>query len=313
MIWLIATCLLLACACVAATACILVQRRRAEERRRRVEELVDYLEAVSVGRQATLEPSGEDELSKLKDEMEKTVSALRRTRDDAVRARERYAHNLSNIAHQIKTPVTVMSLVVDRLAQHDDRDAARAAEAIDVQLERLNALQGDLLRLARIDAGAIVMKPAATDAFSLLSDVADGIEEQARQRGVSIEIVDGGSVELFIDAHWTFEALSNVMGDCVACSPSGSRVLVEYEDDPLCARIRIEDEGPGFSDEDARRIFERFYVGEHSSEGSTGLGLAFAREIVGLQGGTMRAMNSSDGGACFEIRFYRHFDVTLGA
>lgn len=313
MSWLVAFCLLAVGACLGAGIAAIARRGERRRQAARIEELVDYLEAVSLGQRVALEPSGEDELSRLRDEIDKTVSALKRTRDDAIRAREGYAHNLSNIAHQIKTPVAAISLAASRLPAQDDVKGEDAVKTIEAQLTRLTALQGDLLRLTRIDAGAMPLNPQMNDVYTLLSGVVDCVSEQARHEEVSVEIVDGADVELCIDAHWTHEALVNIVNDCIACAPAGSCVTLTYAEYPLYVEIVIADQGPGFSDDDILCLFERFYVGEHASQTSTGLGLAFACEIVELQNGSIRARNAHEGGARFEIRFYRHPAVTSGA
>lgn len=313
MSWLVGLCLLVVGACLGAGFAAIARRGERRRQAMRIDELVDYLEAVSLGQRVAFEPSGEDELSRLRDEIDKTVSALKRTRDDAIHAREGYARNLSNIAHQIKTPVAAISLAASRLPAQDDVKGEDAVNRIEMQLARLTALQGDLLRLARIDAGAMPLNPQTNDVYTLLSDVADNVSEQARHDEVMVEIVGDADVELCIDAHWTHEALVNIVNDCIACAPAGSRVTLAYAEYPLYVEIVVADQGPGFSDGDIPRLFERFYVGERASQTSTGLGLAFAREIVELQNGSIRARNAHEGGACFEIRFYRHPAVTSGA
>ncbi|MEC4184027.1 HAMP domain-containing sensor histidine kinase [Adlercreutzia sp. R21] len=305
----------LALAVAALAIGIAVGMRKARERQqsKRIEELLEYLEAAALGQPVTLSPSGEDDLSRLKDEIEKTVSALESTRGAAVSARQNYAHNLANIAHQIKTPATTIALAAERLSASGNSEVAGAADKIRAQITRLTVLQNQLLNLARIDAGVLRAAPSPLDTFSLLNDITDCTSERASGKGVTLDITNNEEVEILVDAHWTFEALSNIVENCIAHSPRQSTISIGYSDHPFYTEIHIRDCGPGLSTEDEKRLFERFYTGEHSSPGSTGLGLAFAREIIELQNGSIRARNMPNGGACFEIRFYRHFDVTLDA
>ena len=204
-----------------------------------------------------------------------------------------------------------MLLASEQLAMHHDPEVARTGSKIKTQIGRLVALQSDLLKLARIDAGAIDLTVSTVDVFSLVSDIADEVSERDEGRDVSIEITGDKQVEIHADKHWTYEALINVVDNCVAYAPPKSTVTISYKNCPLYAEILIADCGHGFSANDLKKLFERFYVGDHPSPTSTGLGLAFAREIISLQNGSIRARNLPEGGACFEIRFYRHSHVTL--
>ena len=121
----------------------------------------------------------------------------------------------------------------------------------------------------------------------------------------------------------------NVMKNCVEHAPAGSSVRVESEAGPLYVEVLISDEGPGFAPGEEARLFERFYTGtRHAAadaraaagalpatalraSAGTGLGLAFARELLERQDASIRARHPAAGGACFEIRLYGHPDVTL--
>ena len=97
----------------------------------------------------------------------------------------------------------------------------------------------------------------------------------------------------------------NLMKNC-AEHGAGGCVRCFYEQNPLYTEIRIWDEGAGFVREDLPRLFERFYRGKNAGEGGIGIGLALAKELIERQDGAIRAKNLPEGGACFEIRFYRH-------
>ena len=97
----------------------------------------------------------------------------------------------------------------------------------------------------------------------------------------------------------------NLMKNCAEHS-AGGRVRCFYEQNPLYTEIRIQDDGAGFDREDLPHLFERFYRGRDAAEGGIGIGLALAKELIMRQNGAIRARNLPEGGACFEIRFYRH-------
>lgn len=269
---------------------------------RRVQALTDYLEQINMGRAGILMPEGEDELSKLQDEIYKTVTMLYQTRDEALQTKNRYAQNLSNIAHQIKTPITAISLAV-QMGQGNSR---QLQEKINRQLSRLTHLEEALLLLAGMDAGTLTFRKEKVDVYTLLMMAADNLQELFRQAQVGISIPELGELSIHADFEWTMEAVMNLFKNCMEHTPCGGSVCCQYEQNPLYARIQIWDSGSGFVQEDIPHLFERFYRGKNASEGGIGIGLALAKEIMERQNGTLRAFNRTEGGACFEIRIYCH-------
>lgn len=276
--------------------------RRKKKMRQRLQELTAYLERANAGEAPVLSALGEDELSKLEDEIYKTVTYLYQTREEAVRAKNGFAHNLSNIAHQIRTPITAISLCVQTMEGEAGKEER---EQIQRQLMRLTHLEEALLLLARLDAGTLILKRKETDVYTLLMLAADNLQEIFAQSGVSVDIPELGEMTVKVDLDWTMEAVMNVMKNCAEHNAGGC-VHCFYEQNPLYTEILVRDEGAGFAGEDMSHLFERFYRGKNAGEGGIGIGLALAKEIIERQNGTIRAKNPPEGGACFEIRFYRH-------
>ncbi len=269
---------------------------------RRIQALADYLEQVNRGKAIILSTSGEDDFSKLEDEIYKTLTFLYQTREAAVQARNDFAENLSNIAHQIKTPITAISLSLQMMRQEPD---GRHLKQVEKQLRRLTRLEEALLVLSRIDAGTLPLQRKEVDVFTLLVLAADNLQELFKGSGTSIEIPEAGGMMIMADLDWTMEAVMNLMKNCMEHG-KGGEVHCSYEQNPLYTEILIWDEGEGFAKEDIPHLFERFYRGQNAGEGGIGIGLALAKEIVERQNGTISAKNRRGGGALFEIRFYCH-------
>ncbi len=269
----------------------------------RIDQLTTYLEHINNGHEGLLVDFSDDEFSALQDELYKTITTLYQTREEAVKAKENYADNLANIAHQLKTPITAVSLSTQMLKE---QVSSPYIEQIQKQLQRLTHLEEALLILARIDAGTLEIKPAVTDLFTLLTLAADNLQQLLHQTDVQMDIPEGGTVELSIDMDWTMEAIMNIMKNCMEHSPKGGSVHCSYEQNPLYTQIQIWDEGEGFAKEDLFHVFERFYRGKNATEGGIGIGLALSKAIVEMQNGVIRVFNRNEGGACFEIRFYCH-------
>ena len=269
---------------------------------RRIQALADYLEQVNRGKAIILSTSGEDDFSKLEDEIYKTLTFLYQTREAAVQARNDFAENLSNIAHQIKTPITAISLSLQMMRQEPD---GRHLKQVEKQLRRLTRLEEALLVLSRIDAGTLPLQRKEVDVFTLLVLAADNLQELFKGSGTSIEIPEAGGMMIMAGLDWTMEAVMNLMKNCMEHG-KGGEVHCSYAQNPLYTEILIWDEGEGFAKEDIPHLFERFYRGQNAGEGGIGIGLALAKEIVERQNGTISAKNRRGGGALFEIRFYCH-------
>ena len=286
----------------------------------RIQTLTGYLEKINTGGQGLLWEPCEDAFSRLQDEIYKTVTTLYQTRDAALTARNNFAENLSNIAHQLKTPITAISLTVQMAEEHlrDSRATAAAKgtcksvplahcfEEIKQQINRLMHLEEALLLLSRIDAGTLALDRKPTDVFTILSLASDNLYELFIQKGILTEIPEMGEMDIHVDLDWTMEAVMNLMKNCMEAADIGTTVHCSYEKNPLYVQIRIWDEGEGFQKEDLPHLFERFYRGKQAKDTGIGIGLSLSKAIIEMQNGILRAFNLPNGGACFEIRFYSH-------
>ena len=307
-------------------ACTWAYRNRREALR--VQALTAYLEQACTGAAPILSASveassreassreassgepatGEDDFSRLEDEIYKTVTSLYQAKEAALRARNGFAENLSNIAHQIRTPITAISLSLQILEYDRARKASGAQahlEQIQKQLQRLTHLEEALLLLSRIDAGALALQREEVDVFTLLTLAAENLQELLAASAVSLDIPEQGGMRILADLDWTMEAVMNLMKNCMEHGGGGT-IHCSYAQNPLYTEILIWDQGQGFAKEDMPHLFERFYRGQNAARGGIGIGLALAKEIIQRQNGTLRARNRPAGGALFEIRFYSH-------
>ena len=268
----------------------------------RIQGLAEYLEQANMGKAVILSTTGEDDFSKLEDEIYKTVTFLYQTKEAAVQAKNDFAENLSNIAHQIKTPITAISLSLQTMQRDNSNNKV---EQIQKQLLRLSHLEEALLVLSRLDSGTLILQREEVDVFTVIVLASDNLQELLTATGTSVDIPELGGMAITVDLDWTMEAVMNLMKNCMEHNPGGT-IHCAYEQNPLYTEIRIWDEGVGFLKEDMPYLFERFYRGRNAHEGGIGIGLALAKEILKRQNGTIRATNKQGAGACFEIRIYSH-------
>ncbi|MCI8597933.1 MAG: HAMP domain-containing histidine kinase [Lachnospiraceae bacterium] len=277
----------------------LIYKRKKEVAR--IKMLTDYLEQVNTSHYRVLFPTGEDEFSKLQDEIYKTVTMLYQTRDAALKTKENFAENLYNIAHQIKTPITSISLSAQ---MWEEIPSPKYLEQIRCQLSRLTHLEEALLLLSRMDAGTLTLERKDVDVFTVLTLAADNLQEMVSGANISVDISESGETIIHADLDWTMEAFINLLKNCIEHTPPGGSIHCTYEQNPIYTRIQIWDTGRGFAKKDIPHLFERFYRGENSGKGGIGIGLALSKAIIESQNGTISARNLPTGGACFEIRFY---------
>lgn len=286
----------LGCLCI-----FIFYKRYSQKRNQRIQSLEEYLKNANTQKAGMVLDVSDDEFSKLQDEIYKTVTELYETKEQAVKSKKNYAENLANIAHQLKTPITSMSL---SLQMADKIPDPRQKENIQKQLTRLLYLEESLLRLSRIDAGTLSLKRKAEEVYTLLSLAEDHLYELFSKKSVALTICSVKNMSVFIDLDWTMEAVINLMKNCIEAAPAGSHLYADYENNAFYTQIRIWDEGEGFLKEDLPYLFKRFYRGKNTRSEGIGIGLYLAKSIIEMQNGILKAYNLPDKGACYEIRFY---------
>ena len=269
----------------------------------RIKFLTTYLEKVNNGDSDILFQVGEDDLSKLQDEIYKTVTMLSQTRNMALRAKNNFAENLYNIAHQIKTPITSISLSVQIMRENP---SSKYLDQIQGRLSQLTHLEETLLLLSRIDAGTLPLEKKAVDLYTVLMLAAYNRQDLLAKSNVSVDIPELGEITIQADLDWTMEAIINLLKNCMEHTPPGGVIHCSYEQNPIYTQIKIWDTGAGFAKEDLPHLFERFYRGQNAIHSGIGIGLSLSKAIIESQNGTISAKNLVDGGACYEIRFYSH-------
>lgn len=274
-----------------------------KQKQKRIEGLTEYLEYVNTNGTGTIMVQREDDFSLLQDEISKTVTALCQVKEDAIKAKENYSDNLANIAHQLKTPITAAEISIQILKQTCSDESI---DKIERQLLRLTSLEEALLKLSRIDSGTLDLEYMPIDCYTVLNLAADNMNDLLIKKHVKIDIQENGCAVFMGDMEWTMEALMNLLKNCMEHTPFGGTVHCRYSQNPIYTEIVISDEGEGFTKEDLPHIFERFYRGKSSSNGGIGIGLSISKAIFEMQNGNITAKNLPDGGACYEIRIYRH-------
>lgn len=250
--------------------------------------------------------SVEGELSILNSEISKMTTRLKESSDLLLADKVRLTEAIADIFHQLRTPLTSMNIVVSMLSEENlvfERRLQYTRE-IKKQLQRIEWLVETLLKMSKIDSGTALFREETISVSELIKKASDPLAIPMELRGQTFNIVVGE--ETFNgDLLWTTEALGNILKNCMEHTPENGRIDIHISDTALYTEIIVHDSGEGFNEEDIPHLFERYYRGKDSNEGSIGIGLALSRMIIAAQNGTVTAANSADGGAQFIIRFYK--------
>ncbi len=203
------------------------------------------------------------------------------------------------IAHELRTPLAVLQARLAAL-----RDGIFALDAREVQLlaqqtDLLARLVEDLRTLSLAEAGKLTLNLHTCNLAALVRDVVESFEPRAAAKGVRLE-VRAEEATLMGDAPRLRQVVGNLLDNALRFAPERSSVEVTLRTDQVGVSLLVRDTGPGLSESDRVRVFERFYRADAERSGS-GLGLAIVKSLVELHGGRVEAMNAPEGGALFRV------------
>ncbi|MHC0039431.1 sensor histidine kinase [Pseudoneobacillus sp. C159] len=277
-------------------------------RYREIENLSKYLRRIANGDYSLdVRDNHEGELSILKSEIYKVNLMLSEHGTLLKEDKKKLTNAISDISHQIKTPLTSMLMMADLLSDANLNETKRQefTHSIRVQLERMEWLVSSLLKLSKIDAGTISFKKDQVFVQQLLNKAIETVLIPMDIKQQSFLIQGEMDVSFQGDLKWTTEAIINILKNCVEHTPEGGEIVVSFSDNPLYTSIIIEDNGKGISKKDLPYIFKRFYKGENAGEDSVGIGLAMANSIVTAQSGYIEVSSEIGMGTRFHIKFYK--------
>ncbi len=277
---------------------ILIDRQN----KKKINELTNYLSSINSGKESVLPKSNEDSFSLLQDEIYKTVIELKQSKQRAVTANNSYSKNLADISHQLKTPITSMSLMNELLSENNENKVY--TQKLQNQIKRLEYLVTSLLTLSKIDAGTLQLKREKVDVYTLLLSAIEPIEDVIKQKNQTIEIKSDKEVIYIGDENQSREAILNILNNCSEHTPVNGKITLSYDQNSIYTQIIIEDNGEGFAKGDIPHIFKRFYKGKNSGKDSIGIGLALSKSIIEKQNGFITAENKKTRGVKFIIKFY---------
>lgn len=248
--------------------------------------------------------SDEGELSILQSEITKMTLRIREQNDALKKEKEHLADSLADIAHQLRTPLTsvnlILSLLENNFDENERKSLIRETKELFVQMDWLLA---SLLKLSRLDAGIVVFKSEQIDVNNLICTSLRPLLIPMELHDIVLQVDVPKKIIIQGDSSWLSEAIQNILKNCMESSGENGKIEIVCTDNPLFSEIAIHDSGTGFEKEDLPCLFDRFYRGKNSGATGYGIGLALCKMIITRQGGTITAKNHHQGGAIFSIRF----------
>ena len=277
------------------------------KRIKEIRALSDYLSHINNGEfDLDIKDNKEGEMSILKNNIYKVVVTLRSQQELLLKDKKYLADSLADISHQLKTPITSITVMTDLLKNETDEGKRREfLDVINAQLSRINWLIVTLLKLSKIDAGAIEFKKERVSLKNILENAVQPFMINAELKGIELTAQCEENVFADVDKNWYTEAISNIVKNCIEHTGEGGFVNVCAFESPVLTIIIIKDNGAGIAPEDLPHIFERFYQGRNHSETSVGIGLALSKAIFNRQNSLVSVKSEIDNGTEFEITLYK--------
>lgn len=257
-------------------------------------------------RKGGIECSEEGAMYRLFHEVNSLVTMADAHADSERRAKEFLRRTISDISHQLKTPIAALN-IYNGILQQETADAATVREFTSLseqELDRIESLVQSLLKMARLDAGAITLERAPENVFDLLEHIKRQYSFRAEQEGKEIALEVDEQTVFSCDRTWLAEAIGNLVKNALDHTAQGDRILVRWQQSPCLTQITVEDTGSGIHSEDLYHIFKRFYRSRFSKDTQgVGLGLPLAKSIVEAHQGSIEVHSKLGQGTAFTINF----------
>ena len=272
-----------------------------------MEQAVSQINAYLDGnRNARIECDYEGELYRLFHSVNSLAAVLNAHADNELREKEFLKNTISDISHQLKTPLAALN-IYNGLLQDEDIEVSSVKEFADLseqELDRIETLVQSLLKITRLDAGAIVLEKNAENVADMMRDIELHFAYRARQEKKEIILSGSDHLSLFCDRDWLNEAIDNIVKNAFDHTESGATIRVAWKELPSGVQIVITDNGCGIHPEDIHHIFKRFYRSRFSKDKQgIGLGLPLAKAIVEAHNGTIEVDSELGIGTTFIMNF----------
>lgn len=210
---------------------------------------------------------------------------------------------ISDISHQIKTPIAAANTFAELLSDGElsAEERTEYITTLQMSLGKLTFLTNSLIKMSRLESDIISLKPEKNSLNEIVLQAVKTVYAKAKEKGILITFECDQTFEAVLDFNWTAEAISNVIDNAVKYTPQGGFVRLQITEYPSFLRLDISDSGVGIPEEEQAKIFGRFYRGKQSvGTDGVGIGLYLTREIINKQNGYMK-VSSDENGSTFSM------------
>ena len=263
-------------------------------------------EYISGSKDARIECYDEGELYRLFHEVNSLVSILNAHIEKEGKEKEFLRNTISDISHQLKTPLAALN-IYNGILQGEAENLPTIKEFADLseqELERIETLVQNLLKISKFDAGTIVMERKTENISEMMERIKKSFRFRAGQEEKEIILSGDESIDFVCDRNWLIEAVMNIVKNALDRTEKGGLIRIEWKMSASSLQIAIKDNGTGIHPEDLYYIFKRFYRSRYSKDTQgIGLGLPLAKSIIEAHGGSIAADSGLGAGSAFYINF----------
>lgn len=266
--------------------------------------IVQIRDYISGNRNACIECNEEGELYRLFHEVNSLVSILNAHAENEERSKKFMKNTISDISHQLKTPLATLNIYHGLMQEEATPALKEFMELSEQELDRMETLVQNLLKITKLDAGTIVINKSAEYVSEMMGYIERHFAYQAEQEGKTFSLSGDDTVTLVCDQNWLIEAINNMVKNAFDHTKKGDTIRIEWRSFASVVQIIVQDNGSGIHPEDLLHIFKRFYRSRFSKDiQGIGLGLPLAKAIIEAHNGTIEVDSELGVGTIFTINF----------
>lgn len=270
-----------------------------------MEDAVSTINAFLAGdKNARIACDDEGELYKLFHSVNTLATVLNAHAEHEFQSKEFLKGTISDISHQLKTPLAALN-IYNGLLQGEAEELPAIKELTDLseqELDRIETLVQNLLKITRLDAGSIVIEKSPENVAEMMNDIGLHFAYRAKQEQKEITLSGSDTDILLCDRDWMIEAISNLVKNALDHTTAGSHIQIEWKQIAGLTRITVKDDGSGIHPEDIHHIFKRFYRSRFSQDTQgIGLGLPLSKAIIEAHDGNLAVDSTWGQGSTFII------------
>ena len=276
---------------------------------KKINEITKYIEEINRGNyKLNIEENTEDELSILKNELYKITIMLKEVAENSQKDKTTLKDSLSDISHQIKTPITSILIMLDNILSDENMPEDIKKDFIkDIKREIINIkfLVESILKLSKIDSNSIKFIKKEVFIKDIIIEAVKNVSMLSELKNIEIIVSGDDSIKTICDLKWQVEAITNILKNCIEHSYENKKIYINYNQNNMYTELKIEDNGTGIDAKDLPHIFERFYKGKNSSSDSVGIGLALSKSIIESNNGYIQVDSELNKGTTFIIKYLK--------